>query len=77
MPVAQPAVAQRGASVRIASSGQIAIAMAPTAVQARCCGVEPWTGSGLSAMPMADRPAITNPSRARRVSAAAAYAVQR
>jgi hypothetical protein len=39
-------------------AGHTVIATAPSDVQARCCGVEPPSGSGDSAMPMLDRPAI-------------------
>jgi hypothetical protein len=47
-------------SRRAVKAGHIVIATAPSEVQARCCGVEPRTGSGDSAMPMLDRPATTS-----------------
>ena len=37
---------------------------APNEVQARCCGVEPTTGSGHAAMPMEDSPARISKIRA-------------
>jgi hypothetical protein len=49
---------------RAVKAGHTVIATAPSAVQARCCGVEPPTGSGDSAMPMLDTPATIRTIRA-------------
>jgi hypothetical protein len=44
---------------RMTEAGHIAMATSPSAVQARCCGVEPWAGSGLTATQMLANPATT------------------
>src|SRR5215470_8851475 len=49
---------------RAVKAGHSVIAAAPSEVQARCCGVEPRTGSGDTAMPMLDRPATISTIRA-------------
>jgi hypothetical protein len=49
---------------RAVKAGHMVIATAPSEVQARCCGVEPRTGSGDTAMPMMDRPATISTIRA-------------
>lgn len=54
----------KGAARQRATAGQIAMVTAPSATQARCCGDGPLTGSGETAMPMPDMPAMASRTRA-------------
>jgi hypothetical protein len=49
---------------RPVKAGHTAMVTSPSEVQARCCGVDPTTGSGDTAMPILDRPAMTSRMRA-------------
>jgi hypothetical protein len=53
-------ISGRGDLRRPVKAGQTAMVTSPSEVQARCCGVEPTTGSGDAAMPMLHKPATSS-----------------